>query len=625
MKLKFLFLGMVAAAAMISCNNDVIENGPDNDTKGLPQEGLPVYASVYFDVFNGSGPSSRAGQSEVGASADEKLISNAAMYIYKFDGVSTSPQTYVYVTSIADTITMKATSGTKKIFVAVNIAQGTQALVNYTSPSPLALSYDVLNNALYANSSTTWDLLPSTALTPNFYKADGLIKGLAKDEIFGNQSGSYSGTYNMLMTNWDGPDDVALSSPASIFESNCVFPLYPDIDSLTSRFPPSGALKPARDSINNFDISVQRAFAKVSLQLTVPAPSAPVPALDTVGDFSNDLYAAGDLSYKGIFQPWGVRRLAGDIDATPIWILGNIHKETLPFQKYVSGVIRDLNYDKTNDSIPLDSAAFGPFNMWTTRYDNTRIFPFDATTINSYPNVNLTVGRVKAQMLLAGNFQYFTTPSPGNTYFAYTIENARKNPVAHDYGSYVVIGGRYNPEQIVTDIVRANLPSNPPTMTTATGYSKQLSASDTMFYVTADQIFILGEKNLIAYYAWYKAEQPTADPNNDFGTLEPFDPALVARVNTLIRDNKIMRYMGGQCYYRVFIGDLDASAAEMRAVRRNHIYAINIIKILGPGIDDPNEILIPGKPIDDLDTYVTARINILNWHQVDQVVTVDMN
>ena len=612
MKLKFLFLGMFAAAAMISCNNEVID-GPNGGKNKEVIEGIPVYASVNFNIFNGV--TTFAGNDEVGASTDERAVRDAAMYVYKYDGVGTTPEAYVYVTSVTgNKITMKATSGRKKIFVAVNNGQASARLTPTPSASnPFTIIFDALpnalNNPLYSNSNTTWDLLPSTAIANNIYKADGLIRGLAMKDIYGTSAGTYSGTGDqlMLMTNWDGPkDELIPDDPAKTHLTSCEFVLSADVDSTTS----SSATSP--DTLKNaFNIYVQRAFAKVSLQITAQAGSQ---TFLTNDNFSSLKYKAGDATYSGEFQPW-YSTAVGEA----VWSLGNIHKETLPFQQFINGVINDLNYLAVDDSIT------NFFNKWTTRYDNTRIFPF-STTINSYPHNDLKVANVKAQMLTAGNNQQLTTSTATN--FAFAIENARLHPVTQDYGTYVIIGGRYNPESIITDITRANIPSNPPTVTTATGYSKKLVLSDTMYYIPAEFTFILGKANLLAYYAWYKGRQPDADPTGVFnsGTPVPYHPVnIIDFVNKKIADKSIMVYAGGQCWYRIFIGDLNGAAEVKRALRRNHIYAVNITKILGPGIDDPNNILIPGKPIDDLDTYVTANIKILDWHKVDQAHEADMN
>ncbi|MDR3308621.1 MAG: fimbria major subunit, partial [Tannerella sp.] len=60
-------------------------------------------------------------------------------------------------------------------------------------------------------------------------------------------------------------------------------------------------------------------------------------------------------------------------------------------------------------------------------------------------------------------------------------------------------------------------------------------------------------------------------------------------------------------------------------VRRNHVYDININKIKGPGIGNPNSIIIPSPTVPELDTFVSAEIKILDWHKVSQEQEVSYN
>lgn len=595
MKFKSLFLGMLGAAVMFSCNNDVIDNGNPTPEKPDVVEGLPVYASLNINIENGKAKT-YSGSSDVGASTDEQTYTDAAMFVYKWDGVATYPQAAVYVASVsAGKVTMKTTSGNKKIFVAVNPAN-TDKLVPYVASgasTALTSTYTDLNNKLYSAASG-WNLTGAGAGIT--VKADGLIKGLAKNQIKGTQAGTYTGTYNMLMTNWDGPNDVG----GSTFDATCQFVLIADVDSATSNGGSSSAE-------NFLDINVQRAFAKVALKITAAAGNH----VNATG-FATASYHAGDsANHRGSFQPWTASGAVTTAPATgAVWSLGNIVKETLPFQQYVGGVVRDPNYLATDDSI-------AQFTKWTTRYDNSRVFP---TTMSSYPSSALTVGSVKSNMLSGADQWVDLTPSTGtNAYFAYATENARQAPVYHDHGTYVIIGGRYRPERVLTSIVRASVETNPPTLNYTDNYGFTVAANDTLYYIASDKVFISGLNNLKGYYAWQKGYE--IDAPADFSTFT----ALTTDAINAARENDLYAYFEGQCWYRVFITDNNEAAASVNSLRRNHIYVVNINEIKGPGIADPNKILVPGQPIPELDTYVTANITVLDWHQVDQVVQVDQN
>ena len=623
MKFKLFFLGMFAAAAMISCNNDVI-GGSDDDPTSVP-EGIPVYASINFVVDNGLG--TYAGESEEPGIGDELLINNGAMYVYK---ANMEPQAAAYIASFTGTgdrkITLKATSGVKKIFVAANIAQSTGNLVSISTTN-FATPFTTLNNPLYSTSATAWNTTKGTVGITT--KADGLIVGLAKGETYGTATASYSGSNNMLMTNWDGPDDVATAGPGLTYinKATCEFKLYPDVDSLKSHN--HSGVGAGADSVNHFNINVQRAFAKVSVELATTLSTV---TFTPLANHSNLTYVAGDSAQGniGVFQPWSGVTAGG---GTPIWSLGNIPKETLPFQMFISDIVRDLNYDAKDDSIR------NHFAKWVTRYDNTRVFP---TTMTSYPDfVNITTPAVRNVMCTSTptlNYTQVTTGTGADTKFAYTIENARLNAVTHDYGTFIVIGGRYTPSKVITNIVRAAVTSNSPlvyinnsTDHTVPGldYSVSLTAdNDTLFYIPTEKVFIKGRDNLLAFYAWVKGVQPGADPTDFHGNgIVPFDTDVFSAVNNglLYPNPKIYAYAGGQCWYRVFLRDGKAKAEDVNAVRRNHIYAVQIQKIKGPGIANPNYILIPDEPIEELDTYVTANIKTLPWHKVEQVTDVDIN
>ena len=87
-------------------------------------------------------------------------------------------------------------------------------------------------------------------------------------------------------------------------------------------------------------------------------------------------------------------------------------------------------------------------------------------------------------------------------------------------------------------------------------------------------------------------------------------------------------YKDGACYYQIPIEHLssqeDANKTYLYGVVRNHWYKINISKIIriGEAVFDPTE-LIPQIPAKDLNYYMAARLHILNWHVVNNNVTLD--
>lgn len=81
----------------------------------------------------------------------------------------------------------------------------------------------------------------------------------------------------------------------------------------------------------------------------------------------------------------------------------------------------------------------------------------------------------------------------------------------------------------------------------------------------------------------------------------------------------------GKVYYFIPIKHLgsDGSLAQYGIVR-NHLYNITLDKIVGFGtpVYDPDQIIDPTVPVDE-NTYLAARINVLQWRVVNQNVDLD--
>ncbi|MDR1224687.1 MAG: Mfa1 family fimbria major subunit [Tannerella sp.] len=659
MKFKSLFLTMLGAAAIVSCNNDAIDGGGNGNGNGEVIEGLPIYATMTFKLGKAG---TYAGASDVASSPHESTLKDAAVYIYKSDASGATPQCAVFITSLGqtgqngdgNTVTLRTTSGSKKIFVAANVKQNpaTTDMVSLTGLGVVSADWTTLvadlNKTLYSTPSAFTVTAPGSPVYTD--PADGLIKNLAMSDLYGTGAGTYTtgsptpGPNAAFMTNWDGPDDVGTGTgTATPHVGTASITLVPDIDSISSR--PTG---PVDNNKNQFDINVQRAYAKVSLKFGFTATGATAPNfLSSV--LTNKWYiAAAGSQNEGRFFPWGQ-----NTDAR--WSLGNIPTAELPFQQYVNGVAQDMFYTETTDSIQP-----AQLTNWFLHYDNTRVFPF-SSTITTYPNKNqINVQNTRDTMLKATNYQIFTADNSVNQadyQYAYTTENARLDPVKQDHATYVIFGGFYQPKSVLTNIIRSNVATNNPILgfngavltgnegagvsVPGTPYSWQpTSATDTLYYIADDKIFISGKDNLMAYYAWASTQQVNRTAGDAWAALNPNQPitaaavygtdglafgADVANAINLEIDAKVLyAYVQGQCFYRIFIqNDASATSADRVSVLRNHIYDINITSIKGPGIADPNRILVPGTSVLEQDTYVSATINVLNWHKVDQDKDVD--
>ena len=620
MKLKSLFLCMLGAAVFVGCNNEI--DGPNNGPEPEVIEGLPIYATMTLNFK--SEANTYAGSEDVIATTDEKKIADAAMYIYRVDAAGSVPQCAVYLTSVPTintterVITMKTTSGRKKIFVTVNTKSNPAGLsmtttTGFNAVSELmdpSTSFPVLNNALYSSGAS----VVLSPMTPSKSRADGLIRNLAMNDLYGTGAGTYSGSSSsgQLMSNWDGPSDVA-ASPGTVFVNTCEYTLAADVDSVSSQ----------NHATNKVIIRVQRAFAKVSLKFksTIEGTAGVVPARPA-GLSSKVITAAKDQTYEGKFYVWG-----NGVNA--FWSLGNIPTATLPFQQYNNGSVRDVYSDLKDDS--LKNPAH--FTAWTQHYDNNRVFPMSGLT--KYPAENtsiLSVTNVKANMTTTGNYTNLTagTALQGAYNYAYTTENARQAPVLKDHQSYVIVGGFYQPKNVITSVIRAAVASNDPTYELNNGgaeFSWIPNNGDTLYYVADDKVFIVGKLNLLGYYAWAPSQRHDRTAGGSPGGTIPastlpitaFNQDVADEINKDIDAEVLASYFEGQCWYRIYMINEGAAAQNDKViVARNHIYDIQITALKGPGIANPDKIIIPGEPVIEPDTYVTAEIVILNWHKVGQ-------
>ena len=652
MKFKVFLFGMVAAALMMSCNNETVYQGTDDPNN---YEGFSTHATFNLNIGK---VSTYAGYTEHPADDYELTVSDAAMYIYKVSGATIAPEAMAYIDADADLgtprmITMATTSGQKKIFVALNVSNSaTNPILDnnggnstFTNHQDTGIVYNTnpfvsLNNVLYsaavpANGFTT--TAPALLTNPAVRSANGLIQTFAGGSIdpadgliyhYGVWPTDNTARY-CFMSNWDGPDDF--NSGGYDYESKCLFTLAANV-SLTA----SKSLIAAENKGNHVEIFVQRAYAKISLRITAngatPSSSAIAPYESSEADGS-----------KGKFTPW----TDGTSTTAYIWSLGGINKMEYPFQQfgkdfggsYPDQVLSPNWQWSVGDTLDVGNEVNS--DEWYTNYDNTRVFAARSylTPANTVSNVLTTmtspnnyVGLSPADILNIDDFNY-----------AFATENGTEYPQKQDKSTYVIIGGVYAPENVVTEVLKpgtntadADVGWNDFTTVAGAGLDQGFGSNtyysipypnsgtvdplDTLYYLANLQVFIHGSDNLAKYIAWaLKKDLTLTAPTLD-------DPAVAAYINALRKtdtksDEEFFAYYQGNCWYRVWVRE-PALAKGSRfydevLVRRNHIYDINITKILGPGIADPNTIIIPGEIIPEQETFVSVDITQLMWHLVD--------
>jgi hypothetical protein len=613
MKIKSLFLGMLATAALVGCNNDVID-GPDSGKNSKSGETTTATFEIKFtkDTY--------AGSEDMVPTGRESGINDVALFIYKLDG---TPEAMAYMvktdwdnsnqTGSSDKkITVKCKSGDKLIYFAANL--GGVNLINHEGGNTtnansgnaylgkdwnvtgqygpkFAAAYTdadtkphkALNSAIWSGPTATI-VLDTTAGFSNS-NANNLILALtgggtvANGILYGDGTAPVANDSYYLMTNWGDastqPTDGGGNSGTD-YASTCKFTLEPGITADVSRAAGAGTAQ------NALTINIQRAVAKVSLRISVTN--------------------AGQGTSAGTFTP------------LTKWALGNINCSEYPFQMWDGSVVKSTRYDET---LPL--APIGSNGNWASKMDNSR---FAGTNV-AYVNQNLSASAIvdgSGPILsnTANRTIVAALATPGVNDYALATENNNSQTFNH-YNTFALVAGQYTPASYITG---ANNVGVPTTATATPGYTAGI---DTMHYVGSlgtNGLFFYGTPALREYICY------VLNINNG-GVPNPLtDSKVTAKIDEWrkVTGNKqadLQSYWHGYCFYRILIRDAAAtSAANKLLVRRNHAYQIDVTEIKGPGIGDPNDIIDPDpttiEPVEEADTYVTAKINIMNWHVVKQ-------
>jgi hypothetical protein len=613
MRFKSLFLGMLGAAVFVGCNNESPIGGSE-----IEEGATGISTSATFEL-KFAVPGTYAGDADRDGTAAENVVNDVALVIYKLDG---TPEAIGYLTStdfntVSRKFTLKCYSGEKLIYLAANLGgdrlvstglTASNALdpyigLDWTDPANAATrkTFAELNSPIWGTTTgpnfiaAQPTLPPFTgdptlgAYVPTGATADTLIQALSGGGTFGNGVLFPRTTVNdqaFLMTNWGDasqqtPDDGG--GAGTTYASTCKFTLKPAISADDSRNDPAS---PTNAGKNALLINIQRALAKVVVR----------PLASTV------LSPAGEGSNAGVFVPEAK------------WAAGNINRSTYPFQQYEGSIIKSTRY--------ADTAAIVPFNTnqnWDKKIDNTRWIPAG----QSYAAQNLTVNGVITTLGGAKNVNFNDS--------IYLTENNNANTL-DAYTTFILFAGRYRPASYIAGV------NNTGNITTATAFPTEWTAGtpgpttntasgetnvDTMFFVQsfdANGLFFLGKQALRQYICW-RVLNLGAQATPDSVAVTNYIAGLKLTPNSTNSD--LQAYYRGYCFYRVWIRDASAaSAANKTLVRRNHIYEVNITKIKGPGIGDPNDIIDPDPStvelIEEAETYVTATINLMKWHVVEQ-------
>ena len=603
MKLKYLFMSMLGAALFVGCNNEI--DGPGGNGTGDELEGESTTATF---MVNFNQPATYAGGASQPGTANENAISDIVMFVYKLDG---APEAMAYIAAsdnptagaTSNRVTVKCKSGDKLIYVAGNIGKnlllatglGTSDGTNSNSGNGFLgddtwaagsnRTFSQINAPIWAISGGIQ--IADTAAGFATGSADFLIRALNNNGtgtvgggVLVGENAITTGSY--FMSNWgdkDSYDDPQDINGINDYLATCKFKLAANITAAESQ---------VNTSQNYLEINVQRGLAKVKVNPIAQG------VLDGAGT---------QASNYGKFIPHG--------GASNKWALGNINKSEYPFQLWDGKAVMSTRYNET-------ATYTNP--GWVKKMDNTR---FEGT--QSYALQNLQVMATLDAINTNGTNQLFSNGSP-----VLATENNHES-YANQYSSFIVFGGQYQPATYVKSVsqfgVAADstafpaqwLTNNPATV-------PQGGTTDTMYYLVNEKRFILGTRALAEYICYITLQlqltNPVVDPYSDVAVTNYINDVLLLKKD---KDQALLqRYYRGNCFYRVWIQDQAEknTLANKYLVRRNHIYDISIENILGPGIGDPNDIIDPDpdnwEPIEEADTWVTAKITPMNWHIVEQ-------
>ncbi|MDR2148762.1 MAG: fimbria major subunit [Tannerella sp.] len=611
MKLKSLFLGMLAAAVFVGCNNENVVGGDPDENPILGGEST----TATFDLRFYQAPQTFAHIPE----NEQTPAGDAALFIYKADG---TPEAMIYANnaewtdddsngnggpdygnlSTARKITVKCKSGDKLIYLAANL--GDQLLIDHNyaglahteanswlgqdwSLTP-GITMPNLNKAVWSLGATTFQIgAPVLTNTPGV--ADGVILALANAGNPGAAGASVvqtAATPAYLLSNWGDGAYPVNEGGDNAYNSTVKFNLKPNIEALVSR-----ATTPDASNANGKNallINVQRSLAKVSVEIQ-PGATGP--------------NAAGGGSNTGtvFFAP------------SDKWALGNINMSEYPFQKFSGNSVQGTLFNETTPIWPAVSNQ-----NWVAKLDNQRWVP----TGLSYADGGLDVMQVRNRI----NTGYTPNQLFGSGNRVMATENNHDSTWNH-YSSFVVFGAVYTPRTYVTGVSNVGNVTMSPVNAAGTALDYATLGIDTMYYVQSygdSGMFFLGSTALQQYIAWSVLKLPaTVDPLTDTDVDSVLNVMRTSAHDDVQAD--LQAYYRGNCFYRVWIRDADGTTAQNKIlVRRNHIYAISVLRFKGPGIGDPDDIIDPDEekpePIEEADTYVTASIQIVPWHRVDQIV-----
>ena len=363
------------------------------------------------------------------------------------------------------------------------------------------------------------------------------------------------------------------------------------------------------------DIYVERIVAKVSTTKSTATDSK----WTTIN--GKDAYAVGTYGTNTIYaviDGWGV---ADENGRTPItknigensdrtawastlgftpWTTADYHRSFCEISTpFISGGTADNQ--PQNHSFKSYTSAFGS-SLYT--FPNT---PTEAATADEANKSNSPTYRTK--VLLAAHLMYKN--SEGNYVdapiceykgYQYISEADVKNVIlSENTNIYVKKGDSYS--NLTADDITFATPAANSSLKDYQVTARLVNATDNGMYYKLNSGAKAGSTNASDYTA-----------------------ISLADVNTALSASPAEIRHEGMAYYYTSIRHLGAAESNLGyyGVVRNHLYkvTINSIKGFGTPVYDPNRVIVPIVP-SNAETYLAARINVLQWRVVNSTVDLD--
>ena len=567
MKIFKLFPLACAALMMSACSSDDASNG------GSTGVNEPQYLSVNI-VNVGATPSRAASEEYENGSADENKISKVRFYFFNGDGTpylikapgadgvtGDGTVNWLEATPGDDKNTSDAPSHVEKITNAVLVINGVQS----AAPSAIVavVNPETLDPAVLENNgSMRLTQLRENAVGSTFYKTDASSKGTVSDFVMSNSVYVNAGS------------DVCASLVAGHVATSA-----------------------DKAKANPVDLYVERVAAKVT------------------ADFDSKAFKTGDGTNWDATQ-YGTTTAVGKIGAYDVYAV--IDGWGLADENGKAKAEKSVNTSWTDGILGI--------TPWTT-YDYRRCFWESSVEFNAGTNrpVNHKFNDFKANM----GAELYTLPNTPDAQITNVYDNnVTKFLVAATLKYKDEHGNWHN-----ADICRYNgvmiLGVDNLKTQVALTFSKYYTSTDGSKYtqLTKDDITFAEPTTSMKNYQVTptlvddpagKKEYYTKDSDGHFTQVDK------DKVKAAIGENKAEIRTEGKAYYYIPIKHLGTTGSLGEyGVVRNHFYKINLTGLTGFGtpVYNPETVIDPTVPSYD-DTYLAARIKVLQWRVVKQDVNI---